>query len=158
MLVFLNAAAITGLIRYLRRSQSVRWARASSRPTPRARLNIEVEDGATELRVRLAGELRGRGVDELCQAWPEWQQRRSRILLDFGGVRRWDLRGLSTFVTLLGQAHDAAQDIRLSGIPLEALNAANLAGLSPEIVVPGEAGSPLTGALEERVEAEQQVR
>jgi cellulose synthase/poly-beta-1,6-N-acetylglucosamine synthase-like glycosyltransferase/ABC-type transporter Mla MlaB component len=158
MVVFLNAAAITGLIRYIRGSQSVRWARASSRPAPRARLSIEVEDGPTELRVRLVGELRGRGVDELCQAWPQWQQRRSRLWIDFGGVRRWDLRGLSTFVTLLGQAHDAALDIRLSGIPLEALNAANLAGLSPEIIVRDEAGRPLPSALEERVEAEQQVR
>jgi ABC-type transporter Mla MlaB component len=140
MLVFLNVAAIAGLLRYISRSQSVRWARPGRGTASSGPLDIEIQDGAGEVRVFLAGELRRRGAGQLTRAWPDLRGRRRRLWIDFGAIRRWDLRGMSAFVTLLGQAHEAGVELKVSGIPLEALNAANLAGLSPEIIVRDDEG------------------
>jgi poly-beta-1,6-N-acetyl-D-glucosamine synthase len=144
---FLNIAAVGGLLQFLAGRQSVRWSRPPRQSRAVARVTTEIYEDPDTVSIGITGELRGRGSRELSRVWTEWRDRIGprRLVLDCSNVRGWDVRGLLAFVGVVTEAAEYKVDLGVVGIPLEALNAASLAGvatpvLSGEPRVTSEAG------------------
>jgi biofilm PGA synthesis N-glycosyltransferase PgaC len=147
---FLNIAAMVGLLEFLVGGQSVRWYRPPRRSRAVARVTTEIYEDPDTVSIAITGELRGRGSRELSRVWAEWRDRIGvrRLVLDCSNVRGWDVRGLLAFVGVVTEAAEYRVDLRVAGIPLEALNAASLAGVATPVLTSKPSVESEAGALE----------